>query len=59
MKHELAIEAIQDRIIKLTGHIEVTKNEDIQEISKNVVIKSWNKEIEQLKESQQYLINHQ
>ena len=45
---ETAIEILQDRIIYLTGQIVLIQKEDIAEISKNVVIKGWGKEIEAL-----------
>ena len=54
---ETAIEALQDRIIYLTGQIVLTEKEDITELAKKVVIKSWREEIEKLKEAQSILSN--
>ena len=45
---ETAIEALQDRIIYLTGQIVLIQKEDIPKISKKVVIKGWQKEIEEV-----------
>jgi len=54
---ETAIETLQDRIIYLTGKILLIQKEDISEISKKVVIKGWEKEIEELKKAQSILSN--
>ena len=54
---ETAIEILQDRIIYLTGQIVLTENEDITELAKKVVIKTWKEEIEKLKEAQSILSN--
>lgn len=52
-----AIDTLQDRIIYLTGHIALIQKEDIGEISKNVIIKQCEKEIEELKKAQSILSN--
>jgi hypothetical protein len=54
---ETAIEILQDRIIYLTGQIVLIKKEDIEEIYKKIVIKGWEKEIEELKKAQSILSN--
>lgn len=55
---EYAIEAIQDRIIYLTGQIEITKNETINEPSKKAVIYTWKQQIAEMKQAQEILLNN-
>lgn len=54
---ESAIEAIQDKIIYLTGRIHLTKDESISQIAKKVVVIGWDEEIEQLKNARDVLID--
>lgn len=55
---ETAIETLQDRIIYLTGQIALTSTEDIDEYAKKSVISTWEKQIEELKEAQSILSQH-
>ena len=54
---ETAIEALQDRIIYLTGQIALTKKEDMYALTKIAVIDTWKREIKELMEAQTILSN--
>ncbi len=54
---EIAIDALQDRIIYLTGQIVMIETEDMHEQSKKAVVNTWNREIEELKKAQLILSN--
>ena len=59
MKHELAIDTIQDKVIYLTGQIEMLKEYEYTDLSRDRVKKEWEKQIKELKEAQEILKNSQ
>lgn len=57
MKHQIAIEVLQDRIIYLTGQVVMTKQMELKDFFEESMIKTFTKEIDKLKESQEVLKN--